>query len=119
MRVEQSQHQQREDLQGQPAVQRDLHAGSRGDPSAEEIRDDPKELVEQKQERDGNTVVAELVEMQDDQHPQRAVGDREAPVGSRHQRVAANAVHERSSRRGHRCGSCAATFRASSTIRFT
>ena len=64
-----------------------------GDPSAEEIRDDPEELVEQKQKRNRNAALAELIKMQHDEHPQRAVGDREAPIGSRHQALAANAVH--------------------------
>ena len=91
------------------------------DPSAEEIRDDPEELIEQEQERDGNAVVAELVKMQNHQHPERAVGDGEAPIGSRHQCVAANVVHgeESITMVGSDTGRCAATFRASSTIRFT
>ena len=93
MRIEESKHEQGEDLQHQPAVERDPHPGPCRDPSTEEICNNPKELVEQEEERDRNTVVAKFVEVQNHKHPQRAVSDREAPVGSRYQRVATDVVH--------------------------
>ena len=86
----------------------------RGEPAADEVRDDAEELVEEEEERELDRRVAELVEVQQHQHPQRAVGERERPVGGRHEGVVADA---RSCARTQR--RLAATFRASSIIRWT
>ena len=90
LRLQQGEHDQRADLKHQPAIQGDLQSGSRGDPSTQKIGDDAEEFVEQKQERDLDGAVAKTVEMQQHQHPQRAVGEREAPVGPGDQRVVAH-----------------------------
>src|ERR1035438_2415587 len=120
MGVEERKHEEGKDLQHEPAVERDLDPRARGNPATEEIRYDPEEFIEEEQKRDGNAVVTKLVKMQDDEHTQRAVGDGKPPIGSRYQCIAANAVHGK----GYiaaavRSGRCAATFCASSIIRFT
>ena len=86
-----------------------LQAGARGDPAAEQIGDDAEELVEEEQERDGDVAVSEPVEMQNDQHAQRAVGEGKAPVGSGHQRIVAY-VCSRQSRLSGSLEADAATF---------
>ena len=58
------------------------NAEARRQPAAAEIGEDARRLVEQEQERQRERRVAELVEMQQHQHPKGAVGEGEAPVGS-------------------------------------
>ena len=93
MLIQTGQHQQREDLQGEAAEQRYLYARAGRDPSTEKIGDDAKELVKEKEERDRYGVIAQPVKMQDNQHPQCTIGDREAPVGGGDEGVTADAGH--------------------------
>ena len=91
----------RDDLKHQPKNEREPHARSRREPPADEVRDDAEELVEQEQERELDGRVAELVEMQQDEHPERAVGERERPVRGGDDRVVADA--DASARWPRRC----------------
>jgi hypothetical protein len=90
--------------------ERHPHAEARRDPPAEQVGDDAEQLVEQEQERELDRRVAEAVEVQQHQHPQRAVGQRERPVGGGHDDVVAHRAH------GQRT---APTLRASSAMRCT
>ena len=92
--IERRQHQQAGDLQHLADRQHARNAEARREPAAAEVGDDAGELVEQEQERQRERRVAELEEMEQHQHPQRAVDQREAPVGCGDDEVVAH-------RRGH------------------
>ena len=82
-----------------------------GDPASDTVGDDPEHLVEEEQEGDGQGAVPQVVEVQHHQHVDGAVGEREAPIGPRHNQVSAQSlVHDYIVR---------AILRASSIIRFT
>ena len=102
---------QRHDLQPQAGHERAVQAAPGTDPAAEQVREDAHELVGEEQEGDGHRRVAELVEVQQHQHAQRAVGEGEHPVARRHQDVVAE-LHDAGS-------SEAATLAASSAMRCT
>ncbi len=86
-------------------------AEARGQPAAAQIGDDAGEFVEQEQESEREGRVAELEEMQQHQHAQRAVDQGEAPVGRRDDQVM-------SRRRCHHA-SASITMLARSTMRQT
>ena len=77
------------DLQRLADRQHARDAEARGQPAAAEIGDDAGELVEQEQEGERERRVAELEEMQQHQHAQRAVDQGEAPVGGGDDQVVA------------------------------
>ena len=104
---------ERDHLQRQAEHEREPQARARGQPAADQVGDDAEELVEQKQERELDRRVAELVEMQQHQHAQRAVGERERPVGGGDDGVVADADH------AQRVTTSAPTFCASSIMRWT
>ena len=86
---------ERHDLEHEPDDQREPQPGSRRDPAADKVRDDAEELVEQEQERELDGRVSELIEMQQDEHPERAVGERERPIRGGDDRVVADADRRR------------------------
>ena len=79
------------DLQRLPDGQHARDAEARRQPAAAQVGDDAGELVEQEQERQRERRVAELEEVQQHQHAQRAVDQGEAPVGGRDDQVVARA----------------------------
>ena len=97
--IERREEQQAGDLQGQAGHQHARDAEARGEPAAAEIGEDAGGLVEQKQERQHERRVAEAVEMQQHQHPQRAVRQGEAPVARGHNRIIAHRLTSDSSSR--------------------
>jgi hypothetical protein len=80
-------------LDAEPDDQGAVETGPGADPAADQVGDDPHELVEQEQEGDRDGRVAELVEVQQHEHPQRAVGERERPVAGGDEDVVAQ-LHE-------------------------
>ena len=95
-RVEEREPDERHDLQAEPGEQRAVQAASRADPAADQVGDDPHELVQEEQERDRDRGVAEFVEVQQHEHPERAVGERERPVAGGDQGVVAELHRTRS-----------------------
>src|ERR1700716_2508284 len=71
--------------------EREPQTSARGQPAADKIRDDAKELVQEKQKRELDRRVAELIEVQEHQHAQRAVGQRERPVRRSNSGIVPNA----------------------------
>src|SRR3546814_16223932 len=65
----------------------------RGDPSAQEIGDDPHELVEQEKRGELERRIPERIEMQQNEHTQRAIRQHEAPVCGGDDRVVADIEH--------------------------
>src|SRR3546814_1312860 len=84
------QHRQGHHLQGQADVHRAVESDVRAEPTANEVRDYPEDLVEKEQHGDLQRAVSELVEMQHHQHPQGAVGQGKSPVIARDQQVLAH-----------------------------
>ena len=82
-----NQHHQRKDLQQRSNPEGEPQAVARTDPTAIQVRDHPEELIKEKQEGDLEGGVAELVEMEHHQHPQRTIGERERPVVGGHNSV--------------------------------
>ena len=74
------QHQQRKDLQQRAHPESEAQPVTGPDPTAIKVGDHPEELVEEKQGGNLQGGVAELVEMEHHQHPQRTIGEREGPV---------------------------------------
>ena len=72
-----------------PPIERRLEAEASRDEAADEVRDDPEDLVEEKQRGDLERRVAEVVEVVEDEDAERAVGDRVGPVGAGDDRVVA------------------------------
>ena len=77
------------ELDREPADQRRLEPEAGGEEAADEVRDDPEDLVEEEQHRDLERAVAEVVEVVEDEDAERPVGDRVGPVGAGDDRVVA------------------------------
>jgi endonuclease III len=92
-----------DDLRGKPHGQhpRDAEAGRQ--PPADQIGADARRLIQQEQEGEREGRIAEAEEMQQHQHPQRAIGQREAPIGERHDDVVPRSL---------RCGGAAHELRS-------
>ena len=113
-------------LRAEPHQQRRLEPEPRGEPAADEVRDDAEDLVEEEQRGDLERAVAQLVEVEEHEHADRAVGDRVGPVGAGDERVVAQvdgaagrgAVAVIGAAAGSAAGRLSATVRASSTRRF-
>ena len=95
VRIKRRQHNKAGDLQGQAGHQHARNAEARGEPAAAEIGEDAGGLVQQEQERQRERRVAEAVEVQQHQHADRAVGQREAPIARGDDRVVAHGGHQR------------------------
>ena len=80
-----------QDLRREAHGQHARDAEARGQPAADQVGDDARRLVEQEQEGQREGRIAELEEVQQHQHAQRAVGQGEAPVGGRDDGVVAGA----------------------------
>ena len=82
-----------EHLQGEPGEERRLQTEARSQPAADEVRQHAEELVEQEQRRDLERRAPELVQPQEHEHAQGAVGQREDPVGQGDRGVVADVAH--------------------------
>ena len=80
---------EREDLEREPAVKRAREPKARRDPARGEIGHHPGDFIEQKQPRERQRREAQAVEMQQNQHPERAIGQHEAPISRRHRPIGA------------------------------
>jgi hypothetical protein len=69
------------DLRGQAHGQHALDAVARGQPAADQVGHHARRLIEQEEEGQREGRVAEPEEVQQHQHAQRAIGEREAPIG--------------------------------------
>ena len=67
-RIQNGEQAKRDHLQRQAKHQRESHARSRSEPAAEQVRDDAEELVKEKEKRELDRGVPELVEVQEHQH---------------------------------------------------
>ena len=68
-RLVQGEDHQRDDLQAQPGEQGLVETAASPDPTTEQVGHDPHELIEQEQEGERHRRVAEVVEVQEHQHP--------------------------------------------------
>ena len=74
------QHQQRKNLQQRSHPEGEPKPVAGTDPTAVQVGEHPKQLIKEKQERDLEGGVAELMEVEHHQHPQGPIGEREGPV---------------------------------------
>ena len=100
-RRRQAEHRQGDDLHPEAHEQGRLQPEPRGQPAADEVRDDPEGLVEQEQGRDLEGRVAEVVEVEEDEDPAGAVGQRVGPVRAGDEHVVAEVASPRCARRNH------------------
>lgn len=77
-------------MQAEANVHGAIQAQARAQPTANQVGNHPKKLIEQKQCRDLQRAVAKRMEMQHHQHAQRAIGEGESPVVASDQQVLAN-----------------------------
>ena len=77
-------------MQGEARHEHARDAKAHGQPAAAEIGENTGGLIEQEQERQHEGRVAEAVEMQQHQHAERAIRQREAPVARGHNRIVAH-----------------------------
>jgi len=75
-------HAEREDLDRESGEEGGLEAELGGDPAADEVGDDAEDLVEEEEGGNFEGAIAELVEVEQHQHPAGAVGQRVGPVGA-------------------------------------
>ena len=80
-RIHEGQHQEAGDLSDQADRQHAGNAKARREPSTDQVRQDAGGLIQQEQEREYKRGEAEFVEVHQHQHAQRAVGQREPPIG--------------------------------------
>ena len=66
-------------------------AEARRQPAAADVGEDARGLIQQEQEGQHERRVAEAIEVQQHQHPDRAVGDGEQEIGAGDDRVVADA----------------------------
>ena len=92
--IERGQQHEADDLQRETGHQHARNAEARGEPAAAEIGEDAGRFIEQEEERQHEGRVAEAVEMQQHQHAQRAVRERETPIARGHDRVIAHGRHQ-------------------------
>ncbi len=110
-RIELRQRQERGNLQRQPGIECRCQPEARRDPARAEIGGHARQLVEQEEIGELHRAEAQRVEMQQHQHPQRAVGEHEGPIGRRHRDIGREPL-------GPRRHSAAPTISATSTSRF-
>lgn len=79
--VELGQRKKSQNLYSKASIERRGQAEAGGDPAGGEVGDHAGDLVKDEEIRQLDGGKAERVEMQQHQHPQRAVGEHECPVG--------------------------------------
>ena len=84
---------ERQHLQREPPGEGQLHPEARRGIPAEQVGEDAEELVEQEERRELERRVAQRVKVQQHQHAQRAVSEREGPVGGGDDGVVAEGAH--------------------------
>ena len=80
-------------MQSEARHQHARNAEARGEPAAAEIGEDARRLIKQEEERQHERRVAKAIEMQQHQHAQGAVRQRETPITRGHVRLITHAGH--------------------------
>ncbi len=79
--IEPGQRDEGRDLQAEPGIERRGQPEPRRDPAGGQVGDHAGDLVEHEEIGELHRREAQRVEVQQDQHPERAVGEHEGPVG--------------------------------------